>query len=251
MGKLLAKFKPSSAHRLITAFLVLGFIGLPGHRAVAADFPVTNSEIEESAAESSNRITERVDSFNQQIDSLETEFGPFDRSLLEPLQSLTGLFIEAGNFEAADRLLKRRLQLYRVADGLESPSQFPALAELIRNDIQRSQWQEVTANFETIYRLQTQNPEADPATVLEALNAIGAWHFAAIYLDDPRRRASHFQDAREIQRQLLGLAEVEFGEESAALIPWLYQDALERFRLVAFYRSEDELGHKTNIWSKP
>jgi len=214
---------------------------LQWQQANAADSLVSTDIVEDSAIEISNQLIEQMALFNRQLDSLETQFGPFDQTLLEPLQSLAELAIEAGDFDEADRILRRRLQLIRIVDGPDSPSQLLTLAELIRNDIRRSQWQQVTANFENIHLIQSRNAEADTATVLEARNAVSAWHFTAIYLDDPRQRARHFRDASEIQRQLPDLAEAEFGEESLALVPWVYQVALEWFRVVAFFEAKDEL----------
>lgn len=242
MSSLFTKFKPRGGYRFIAAFLMLAFILMQWQHVIAADAALVNEAIEESAIEISNRLTERMDLYREQIGNLETEFGPFDRALLEPLQSLTELIIETGDLVEVDRILKRRLQLIRTTDGPESLTQFSTLAELIRNDIRRNRWQEVTETFEHIYWLQSQDPDAEISTVLEARNAIIAWHFTAIYIDDPNRRTRHFRDAAEIYRQLLRTAQSEFGEESPALIPWLYQDALELFRVKAFFESKDELG---------
>ena len=239
---LLAEMKYRKIFNLIITVSVLYLVPPSWQFAFAADAVIVEANAEESAVEISNRHEQQIASFRQEIESVETEFGPYHQSLLEPLKGLTDLFIAAGDFEAADGVLNRRLQLFRVNYGPASPTQIPTLAELIRNDIRRAQWQAVTDTIENIHWIQTQDPAAEPTTVLNSLNAIGAWHFTAMYLDDPRERIGHYQDASDIQRRLLRLAEEEFGEDSPALIPWLYQDALEYFRVVALFRSKDELG---------
>lgn len=244
MCDLLAEFACRKNFKL-AIFLLLPGLAFAGPQLSFAAAAVAEVNTAESSLELSNRQAQQLALFRQQIDALEIEFGPYHQALLEPLQGLVQLYLEAEDLEAVGRTLNRRLQLFRVTYGPESLAQLPDLAVLISNNIRRQRWQEVTDSFENIHWLQTQNPEADPARLLESLNAVGAWHFTAIYLDDPRQRARHFKNASEIQQRLLDLAEAQFGEESAALIPWLYQDVLEHFRKDAFFSAKDELGAQT------
>ena len=169
MDRLCSKHRGS--HVLITAVLILSFSAIQWQKVLAADSHVID-ETQTPLIEISSRITEQIDSFNRQIASLESEFGPFDLSLLEPLKSLTELLVDLGNFDEASSLLNRRLQLVRVIEGPQSLSQIPALIELIENAIRRQQWQDVTDAFENIYWLQSRQQLADPSTVFEALNTL-------------------------------------------------------------------------------
>lgn len=197
---------------------------------------------ETSNLERSQRYTEQKALFDQQIIDLETELGPFDNALAEPLQSLTALHIEAGDFNEADVVLKRRLQLSRIVDGPEGLAQIAVLEELIVNNIRRGQWQNVTENFENIHLIRTQNPNTEAGIVLDAMNTMRNWYLTAIYIDDPVLRIDYYHSARELLRQMLRLAEESYAEDSPALIPWLYLNAVQKYQTATFITSEDELG---------
>jgi|TARA_Y100000294_G_C8494295_1_gene312106 hypothetical protein len=95
---------------------------------------------EESALQTSVRLNQQISLFDEQIIELESEFGPFDQSLLEPLQGLTGLHLEAGDFEEVSRLLNRRLHLLHILEGPFTLNQISVLTELITNDIRLQRW---------------------------------------------------------------------------------------------------------------
>ncbi len=204
----------------------------------AADEP----EAEETALQLSIELDQQRSRYDEQIASLESEFGPFDRTLLEPLQGLATLLIEIGDFTQADGILNRRLQLLRTLEGPANLSQIADVGAMISNDIRREDWQSVTDRFDYLHWLQTQNPDVDTTTRLKAMNDLSAWHLTSIYVDQPRARIRHFLSSRQLQRDMISLAEEEFGEESEALIPWLYRYAVEQHRIFAFLLSEDELG---------
>ncbi|MDP6415627.1 MAG: hypothetical protein QGG54_11485, partial [Gammaproteobacteria bacterium] len=198
---------------------------------------------EESALETSTRLQQQIALFDEQIIALESEFGPFHQALLEPLQGLTDLHIEAGDFEEVSGLLNRRLQLLHTLEGPSTLNQITVLTELISNDIRLQRWGSVTDRFELIHLLHTQNPEVDATTRLASLEELRTWHQAAVYADEPRRRVTHFLESREIQKDIISRAEREFGENGVELIPWLYGYAVDQHRIKAFLSSTDELGH--------
>ena len=221
--------------------------GNPGDVVISVSEPVAESAVveeqsEESALQGRIRRQQQMELFNQQIAELESEFGPYDYRLQEPLRGITSLLVEAGDFEEVGSNLNRRLQLMHTSEGLYSLNQLPIIAEHITNDLRQQQWRSVTERFEYIHLIQTQN-DVDSSTLINSLNDVRAWHLAAIYTDEPRRRIEHFLDSTEIQSNIISLAEKEFGEESEMLIPWLYEKAVEQHRVFAFLNSMDELGY--------
>jgi hypothetical protein len=223
---------------LLVALLLCLLFGQQMHAADADSI----EQDEQSNVERSQRYSEQKALFDQQIATLETEVGPFDNALAEPLQSLTALHIEAGDFTEADSVLKRRLQLSRFVDGPEGLEQIEILEELIANNIRRSQWQDVTENFENIQLIRTQNPNTAISIVLDAMSTTRNWYLTAIYVDDPILRIDYYHSARELQRQMLRLAEERYSEDSPELIPWLYSNALQKYQTATFITSRDELG---------
>lgn len=216
---------------------------LPWQSSFAADSQLSEEALEKSAVAVSIEFEQRRLQFSDQIDSLQSEYGPYDYRLLEPLQGLSAFLIEAGNFVEAGELLNRQLQLLRTLEGPANLQQLPLVAESISNDIRMQNWQSVTDSFEFIQWLHGQNSVADIAARINAMSSASAWHLAAVYFDSPNNRVRHLLSSREIQGDILRLAEKEYGKESEVLIPWLYGAAVELYRVVAFLKSEDELGY--------
>lgn len=196
-----------------------------------------------SALQESIRLQEEIDRYNSQIADLESELGPFDQNLLESLQGLSGALIDALDFEEANRVLERRLQLIRTLEGPASTSQLPVIEEAIANDIRRQDWDSITDRFEFIFWLKSQAQDIDTAGQLEARELVLLWHLTAVSLDAPVDRIRHLQEAREHLRQGLGLAEDTFAEDSLDLAHWYYREALLKYQVASFLVSEDELGY--------
>ena len=58
-----------------------------------------SAEEELSRVRTSTEYIRQVDLYNQEVAELERRFGPYDRSLLEPLDALVSLRSGAGDFE--------------------------------------------------------------------------------------------------------------------------------------------------------
>ena len=214
--------------------------------ALAADFPEADEKIEESALEASIRIGQQMVLFNQQISALETEYGSYDQRLLEPLQGLTALLVEAGDFEEAGRKLNQRLHLLHILEGPSTLNQLRVITEKITNDIRLRKWESVTGSFEHIHLIHTQNPGVDASILLDALNDIWTWHLSAIFIDEPSNRIAHFRKSRKIQNDILVLLQKEFGNEREKMILWLYRIAVDQHRAATFLSSIDGIGNTVN-----
>jgi len=203
---------------------------------------VDAAEDDSSLLAASNEQSEQIAAYQQQIAELESEFGPFDQSLIEPLNDLASLYTEIGNLVGANNLLDRQLQLMRITEGLDTYNQQSVLEALIANNVQMNDLEAATENFENLQFVFLQNPDSTTTQKLEAMDEVRHWHFLAINLDEKRRRIHHFRSSRELLRQMLRIAEDEYGEETTEMIPWLYKSALEKYHLLTYLFSHDELG---------
>ena len=212
--------------------------------AYAAQPGADNPSIEaaDSAVEASNELLEVVNRYREQIADLESQYGPYDSTLQEPLRALTDVLIEAGEYGEAGPLLSRRLQLLRTQAGPANAEQIPVLEELIANSIHLGEWRDVTDQFEYIRWLSSQAGRSN-VELIQAMDDIAQWQLATVYLENPRRRTDNFLDSRQLQREIVFLAEETYGEDSPELIPWLYRQAVNQFRLFSFIIAEDELGY--------
>ena len=68
-------------YKLVAAYVVVSWVLLQGQIILAADSPVAEAKLEESAIEVSTRLGSQMSLYEEQIAKLETEFGPFHHSL--------------------------------------------------------------------------------------------------------------------------------------------------------------------------
>ncbi|MCB1669848.1 MAG: hypothetical protein KDI29_01920, partial [Pseudomonadales bacterium] len=223
---------------IVPTLLMLFSGGLSAAEDSAGDSPPTFA----SALEASIRLRSEVDRFREQIVQQELQFGPYDRSLVEPLNGLNDVLIELQAYDEVDANLNRILMLLRTLDGPASLEQIPVLETAIRNDIRRRDWESVTQRFEFMHYLFSQNETDNAAVQLEARDELIKWHLTALYLDDKANRLQHFTEAMELQRQNLNLAEETFDTDNPQLIPWLYRSAVQKFRVYSILNADDELG---------
>jgi len=228
--------------KAVTLTAMLYWLALQTAFAADADATVADEEQTESALQQSIRLQEQIGMLNEQVANLESEYGPYDFRLLEPLQALTSIQIEIGDYQQADSIMERRLQLIRTSEGLASQQQLPLIEELIANDIRQSDWESVTDRFEFIQSLHSQDSNVDSDTLLRAKKNLALWNFSKVYLMDPARRIRAFREAREVIRENSSLAEDLFGEDSMELVTWLYQHAVLQYQVVAVLLANDELG---------
>ncbi len=207
----------------------------------ATDSSGMTTASDESALESSIRISQEIARHEESIAELESTFGPYDHRLLEPLQGLSDLLQEAGDFAAAENLLKRQLQLMHITQGPSTLAQTPIIVELIKSDLRRQDWQSITGRFEHLHLIHRQNRDVDTATLLNTLNDVRAWHLASLYVDAAENRSMHIARSREIQAQILSLAVTKYGRGQEQLIPWLYSFAVERYHVNGFLEAKGAL----------
>ncbi len=163
---------------------------------------------------------------------LESRFGPYDASLLEPLEGLEAFWRARGDDERVRALQTRRLQVTRAALGFEHPDVAPVLEALAATAIRLGEWDEVTDRLEHLRSLAASAPGDDAGALLEAMDRLAVWHLQLVHLGPDRDRADNFMEARDLHKEMLEVAEARYGEGDPALMPWLYRRARSLVRLV-------------------
>lgn len=198
--------------------------------------------VQESLFQKVVELSEQIDEISGRIVEIESDVGPYDRSLLEPLRDLASVNIEMGDFNEVDSILERRLQIIRTSEGPESLNQIAVVEDLVSNDLRRQDWQSISNRFEFLQDLYSQNVQAGQDSVLRSKYDVTLWKFNQLYLDQPNRKIRHFQEGREVLRRTVDLAEDLYGVDSMELVPWLYRDAILKFQVASVILADDELG---------
>ena len=193
----------------------------------------------------SNDLLQAYASYEIELEELESRFGPYDQSLLEPLDSMIALMIEARDYEKVAALQERQLQLVRTSMGLEHADVIPVVEDIIANQIRLEDWPAVSDRLEHIRDVTGANRSFSATDLISAIEDQAYWHLNRVYLEEPRRSARNFMKARELYREAEALAEDNYGSDSPALFPWLYRRAVVEYQLVQFLNADDGLGSDT------
>lgn len=201
-----------------------------------------------SSLQLSNQLIQQRDAYQRDLVALETLYGPYDQRLLESLTDLAYTEIELGDFPTAGELLDRRLQVVRVQEGLDSLNQIPLLEDGIKNDIRLGDWTSASNRFETIHSLIENNSEELTIELLTQAKELKDWYLHAILLDTPDMREKQGRRIGELQFRLMDDASSLFADDPNALVPWLYQDAVDEYRSVSVRRIRRFLGKAPAIF---
>lgn len=175
------------------------------------------------------------------IVEIESDSGPYNPALLEPLDSLVELQINAGDFEAVESIQNRQLQLMRAERGLDHYDNILLVRSIIENQIRLGKWVEVSDNLEHIRYLQSVNRDLDEEGLVDAIRDQAQWHLLRVYLDEARLRARNLLRYREYHEEVEDILEQQYGDDSLEMVPVLYQQALSLFHVVSALNSENSL----------
>lgn len=185
----------------------------------------------------SNAYTADMEAYQVQLADLESRYGPYHRSLLEPLQGMTALAKDVADLELVAELQNRQLQVMRTVFGFRNPELEPLIRDIITNAIARAQWSEVADHLEHLRYLATDD-STDLDTRLRLVEQQADWELMRVFLEDADQRARNFMRARSFTDELLSMAEQHYGESAPELIPWLYKSALTNYRLVEMLNAD-------------
>ena len=141
--------------------LVLLFTLIACVQVTAQPEPPTDVADDATAVALSNDQLRDIERYRTTIEELESQVGPFDGALLEPLTGLYRTLLDAGRLDDARNVLERRLGLMRMQNGPIDSGQIPLVGEMINIDIQLQDWESVTDHFQYIEYLYMQDESAD------------------------------------------------------------------------------------------
>ncbi|MBM87537.1 MAG: hypothetical protein CMQ41_04105 [Gammaproteobacteria bacterium] len=191
-----------------------------------------------SIATSNDNLRE-LQRYQSQLEEFESEFGPFNIQLIEPLSSIINIHAEQENFERVAELQVRQLSIMRMELGIESPDIIPLIRSMIEVQQVLGNWGAVSDHLDHLRSLNGSNYGPESEELLNAMENQAQWLLAEFYLGERRSQSDKFLDAREIYRDISRLAERIYGEDSAALYPWYYKRAYNLAILVQLLNTED------------
>ncbi|PCH61818.1 MAG: hypothetical protein COC19_04100 [SAR86 cluster bacterium] len=193
----------------------------------------------DSKLAASEQLLQQQQAYSSQLSDLESLHGQYHPSLLEPLSGLVEVAQAMQNHDRVSNVLRRQLLIVRAVQGLQHIDQIPLIEALIDSQIRLGNWQEVGDHFEHLRLLKA--ADADNDDQLQAIDDLLRWNLARVYLENSTNRERYIVKADDLSKQLVDLAEDKYGKHSPALIPWLYEQALQQYRLAELWVSENSL----------
>lgn len=134
------------------------------------------------------------------LEQLEDSLNRLHPDLVEPLTSLALAHMEANQFDEADALLDRTIQIVRVNHGLYHPLQFDLLQLEVENNRQRGNWEEVNQELDHLYWLYTNKFEGSLRDLVYRLGWLSERHLDGVVEDIIEHQGIHLRTATGINR---------------------------------------------------
>ncbi len=205
---------------LLAASICVPALSLLPSMTIAQDTNATSS------VEQSQALSDLLQNVENDVARIESEFGPFDRQLLEPLSTLVRLMLANEDSANAQTLLEQQLQILRISDGLYSVAQIPIVETLLELSTQSGDWQKSNDSLEYLSWLYQRDTSLSPQEKLNGMRKISDWHLLALGKDSQEREAFHLIELAETDRQITATAEELYGVDSVETVPFIYHQAL-------------------------
>lgn len=209
---------------LVRKGLLLALLLCPTTMLHAQDDPAP--QVEDTDLQRSLDLIEQIAQLQSLIENIQSESGTYDTELLQPLDALAQVYMQAQDFETAAQLLDHQLQIHRINNGLYAEQQIPIVEALLQMQAQVSDWDSVNDTLSNLSWLYQRNTTLDAETQLQGLQVLGNWHLRALEKDAPERQAYHLVELANLEERTAEIAQRRFGVDNPVLSPYLYNQAL-------------------------
>lgn len=240
----------ASSHLLKTKFLTLAV-------SVVSLVLLSNSLSAQSTYSESNDPTQLMDDSALEATGLQTDFGPYDYRLMEPLDDLGNLQQRMGDHEAAVRTFKQALHVIRINNGLYHEAQIDVLDKLISSERVLRNWQDVDNHYAYMQHLYQRLYAIDDPRLEAGLQKVASWHVSAFRVNLDGKRFEHLRTANKLFHLRLKVAKLTLSaddpkfdflhrnialcERQLYLASGLNKEMMDRQKKIRRYRSRNPL----------
>lgn len=168
---------------------------------------------------------EELEASREILDTLEAEFGRDAMALIEPMERLADQLMALNQFDDADRLLDRAVQITRYHNGLHTPAQLSLIRKRIENFTVRQDWDDARDQMEYLFTYYLRVPVALNANLIEDLIELADQHLLGVTEDEIEEQGFHFNRAHQLNLAMITAARELHGDNSPMLVPLLYRQA--------------------------
>lgn len=166
-----------------------------------------------------------LDLSQELLETTEAEIGPHALGLVEPLEQLADRFMALNQFDEADDLLDRAIQITRFHNGLHTPAQLSLVTKRIDNFSNRHAWGYAREKMDYLYAYYHRVPVALNENLINDLLILAEQHLRGATEDSEIEQGRHLSRAYQINQMMIYTARELYGENSPLLVPYLYRQA--------------------------
>ncbi len=145
-------------------------------------------------------ISQQITLYQESLEVLESELGPYDASLIEPLKDMGRYYLDLGQFQSAAEVFERALSITRISNGLYSPDQVEVLENLISAYKAAGDWRAADDKEHLALHIETRLYEPGSQAYASAVLAFGEWKIQAVRGNLLQRSSlANMRDIEELQ----------------------------------------------------
>lgn len=142
------------------------------------------------------------------VDELEFELGRYNYQLMEPLEQLARIQLQANRFDDAEATVEHAIQIARYSEGLYSSAQHRLLQLEIDISRTRRDWDDTLEQLDHLAWLVTRKFDGDSDSQLQTISWLAETHLQCALDSDSGHRASHMIKATMLSEYAVQLAQV-------------------------------------------
>ncbi|MDP5071616.1 MAG: hypothetical protein NWQ45_12020 [Congregibacter sp.] len=180
------------------------------------------------------------------LDRLELENGPMSGELAPTLEGLGAAYVAENRTDEAVRAFSRAVHLTRISGGLHTPSQIPALEQLIATHIRRGDFAAADDQQAYLYRVKSFGQQHAGNDALGQATLRYADWMRGVYLGDiDYQRFPRLVGINDLYDKAINEIVAAQGDASPELLDYL-QGRIELSYLISVYPGERETGFRAS-----
>ena len=188
------------------------------------------------------RTIEELEAAQEILIAAEAETDRYSMELVEPIEQLANRMMALNQFEEADELLDRAVQITRVNSGLHTPAQLSLIRKRIDNFSNRQAWDDARDQMNYLFTYYLRVPVLLNESLLQDFLVLTNQHLRGATEDSRIERGRHLSRVYQLNWAMISTARKLYGENSPELVPYLYRQ-VQHFYL--FKKGNDAGGRAT------
>lgn len=172
----------------------------------------------------------------------EAEFDRYSMELVEPIEQLANAMMALNQFEEADSLLDRAVQITRMNNGLHTPAQLSLIRKRIDNFSNRQAWDDAREQMNYLFTYYLRVPVLLNESLLEDFLVLTNQHLRGATEDSEIEQGRHLSRAYQLNWAMISTARKLYGDMSPSLVPYLYRQVQH---LYLFKKGNEAGGRET------